>query len=87
MGQLRPTPKPHIHFLSFNIKNYNLFVPETAEIHTCVLTVLYPEVAVSPGAPASSFPPPPSARCSATDDNEITATPSVHVSEHKKRSL
>lgn len=53
----------------------------------CVLTVLYPEVAVFPGAPASSFPPPPSARCSVTVDNNITVTPSAHINEHKKHSF
>lgn len=52
-----------------------------AEIRTCVLTVLYPEAAVSPGAPVSSFPPPPSTRCSATDDNNVTPPPSAHISE------
>lgn len=37
--------------------------------HIRVLTVLYPEAAVSPGAPASSSLLPPSARCSATDQS------------------
>lgn len=84
IGQIRPRPKLHLYLLSMiHEELYPMCSRNIAEIHVCGLTALYPEVAVSPGAPASSFPPPPSARCSATDDN-ITVTPSAHISEQLK---
>lgn len=81
-AQTKVTP-----FLAFHNtwKIISYMLRNIAEIHVCGLTVLYPEAAVSPGAPASSFPPPPSARCSAPDDN-ITVTPSAHISEQLKNT-
>lgn len=50
--------------------------------HIHVLTVLYPEAAVSPGAPASSSLLPPSARCSATDQSSKVNHHHHHTSSH-----
>lgn len=86
VGQIRLRPKLHLSLLSIiHEELYLMRSRNMAEIDACGLTVLYPEAAVSPGAPASSFPPPPSARCSATDDN-ITVTPSAHISEWLKNT-
>lgn len=86
VGQIRLKPKLHLSLLSIiHEELYLMRSRNMAEIDACGLTVLYPEAAVSPGAPASSFPPPPSARCSATDDN-ITVTPSAHISERLKNT-